>query len=208
MKRISVLALGLIASLLVFSSVGVSSPGLKLDKKDLGSKQCKTDGGKQVVNVHYTILNNADSGFNSGLAWANDTLDRQLRIWQQDGGTYCAQVSDHGKFVTYAGQSPGATNSVLPAGIKGNIEGGYVTTDIVGTFAPSLPVKGDLGTFDDGCNQSFVCTGSHPSWVNYFSPLVSANSFAQWGWIYKAGKNGTWLNQDDVAAANSGDITG
>ena len=57
------------------------------------------------------------------------------------------------------------------------------------------------------CNQAQVCTGSNPSWHDYFSTVVSSNDFAQWGWIYHAGKHGTWLNQDDVAAADSGDIT-
>jgi hypothetical protein len=205
MKRTLLLVVALAA--LVSASAATSAPGLKLDKKDISSKQCKTDGAKQVVNVHFTIINDSDSGFNSGLAWANDTIDRQLRIWQHDDGTFCAVISDHGKFVTYAGQSPGATNSVIAAGIKGDIEGGYITTDIVGTFAPSYATKGDLGTFDVMCNQAMVCTGSNPYWGDYFASGVTGNSFAQWGWIYKAGKHGTWLNQDDVAAADSGDIT-
>ena len=119
MKRISVLFVGLITSLVVFASVGSASPGLKLDKQDISAKQCNGDGAKQVVNVHFTMLNDADSGFNSPLAWANDTIDRQLRIWQESDGNFCAQIADHGKFVTYAGRSPGATNSPLAAGIKG-----------------------------------------------------------------------------------------
>ena len=115
MKRTLLLVVVLAA--LVSASVATSAPGLKLDKKDISSKQCKTDGAKQVVNVHFTIINDSDSGFNSGLAWSNDTIDRQLRIWRHDDGTFCA-------------------------------------------------VR-----------------------------------------IYKAGRHGTWLNQDDVAAADSGDIT-
>jgi hypothetical protein len=207
LKRISIFILALSTSVVVFASVGSAAPGLKLDKKDIGSKQCNSDGAKQVVDVHFKILNDADSGFNSALAWANDTIDRQLRIWEATDGSFCAQIADHSKFVTYAGQSPGATNSPLAAGIKGAAEGGYITSNIVGTFAPTLPTHGDLGTFDDMCDQAFVCTGSNPSWADYFAPGATADTFSQWGWIYHAGKHGTWLNQDDVDAADSGDIT-
>ncbi len=207
MKRFAVLALCL-AGLCVPAAALGHPPELKLDKKDIADKQCKPKGShaKQIVDVHYKILNDADSGFNSGQAWANDSIDRHLRIWQLDDGTFCAQVEDHGKFVTYAGQSPGATSSALAAGIKGDFEGGYVTTFFSGTFAPSYATHGNIGTFDDACDVNFVCAGSHPYWGDYFSS-TSGDDLAQWGWIYKAGKHGTWLNQDDVAAADSGDIT-
>jgi hypothetical protein len=206
MRRLAVLALAVAGLVLPAAALG-NPHDLKLDKADISDKQCNGPRVVQVVDVHFRILNDADSGFNSGQAWANDTFDRHLRIWHELDGSYCALVEDHGKFVTYAGKSPGATNSTIAAGITGDIEGGYVTDQIVGTFAPTLPTHGDLGTFDDQCDVNFNCAGSHPSWASYFNPLTSAASFAQWGWIYHAGKHGTWLNQDDVSAADSGDIT-
>lgn len=198
--------LAIFALSLVTAAAVSASPDLKLDKKGISAKACKVDGSKMVVNVHYTLKNNYDSGF-AGNAWANDTIDRQLRIWQSPAGTFCVQVADHGKFVTFAGASPSGLSTVS-AGVKGHLEGGYITTDIVGTFAPTLPVRGDLGTFDLACDASFNCPGARPSWKNYFTLGVTGIEFAQWGWVYKAGRNGTWLNQDDVAAAASGDITG
>jgi hypothetical protein len=202
-------AVGIVAILaligLVMASTAWAHPGLKLDKKDLSSKACKADDAKQLVNVHYTLTNDYDSGF-AGNAWANDTIDRQLRIWQLPDGSFCSVVKDHGKFVTFAGASPSGFSTVS-ADLKGQLEGGYVSTVFSGTYAPTMPTRGNLGTFDLMCDAAFNCPGDHPSFTSYISGS-SGFDFAQWGWIYHAGKHGTWLNQDDVAAANSGDITG
>lgn len=197
-----------IAASLALAGTAVAAPGLKLDKQGISAKQCLLAGlhPKQVVNVHYRILNDADSGF-AGNYWANDTIDRHVRIWAEQDGTYCVQVADHGSFVTYAGASPGGTGMVS-AGVQGQIEGGYITSSVAGTFAPTLPTHGNLGTYDVQCDSSGNCPGTTVSWASYFSSIASADSFAHWGWIYRAGEHGTWLNQDDVTAANSGDITG
>lgn len=112
-------------------------------------------------------------------------------------------VEDHGNFVTFDSTSPNGTGTVT-AGIKGNIEGGYITNAVNGTFDPSRPTHGNLGTFDLQCDSSGNCPGTVPSWKDYFSSIASSNDFAQWGWLYKAGHNGTWLNQD----WQRGDITG
>ena len=205
MKKFGLVLASLLAAGALVASVS-ASPGLKLDKQDIGDKQCKTDHAKQVVDVHYTLVNDYDSGF-AGNQWANDTIDRHLRIWQQSDGSFCAQIEDHGKFVTFAGASPSGATTV-PAGVKGDLEGGYITSNIAGAFAPSYATHGNLGTFDLQCNAAGICPGARPSWASYFSGSVTADEFSQWGWIYHAGKNGTWLNQDDVAPTGSGDITG
>lgn len=204
-RRLVVGIIAILALSLVTAAVVSASPNLKLDKKALGSKACKADGSKMVVNVHYTLTNDYDSGF-AGNAWANDTIDRQLRIWQLPAGTFCVQVADEGKFVTFAGPSPSGLSTVA-AGVKGKLEGGYVSTIFSGTFTPTLPVRGNLGSFDLQCDASFNCPGAHPSFVSYIAGS-SGFDLTQWGWIYKAGHNGTWLNQLGVAAAASGDITG
>jgi hypothetical protein len=188
----------------------MANPDLKLDKKDIAARQCKPDGAKakKLVDVEFKLINDYDSGF-AGNAWANDTIERQLRIWQLADGTFCAQVKDEGTFVTFAGPSPSGLSTVA-AGVEGKLKGGYVTTFFTGTYAPTLPTHGDLGTYDLMCTSAYNCPGApnRPSVFNtsYFSS-TSGLDFAQWGWIYKAGKHGTWLNQDDVPAAASGDIT-
>ncbi len=152
-------------------------------------------GGKQVVNVTYSLYNDADSGFYGD--WAVDTLNRHLQVYNVGNGTYCATVNDTGSFVTTGPLSP-QNGAPLSAGIKGVINGGYVTNQIVGTFAVgAYKTNGNLGSFD--------ANGNHPSWASYFSPLVSANEFAQWGWTYHTAKNGDWVNAD---SGSSGDITG
>ena len=205
MKRIAVLAAATAG--LALAAAASASPGLRLDRQDISAAQCTSGGhAKQVVDVLYTLQNDADSGF-GGNYWANDTLLRHLRIWSEADGSYCVQVADLGTFVTYAGTSPSGSSTVS-AGVRGIISGGYVTTDVVGTFAPTLATHGYVGTYDLQCDASGNCPGSSISWASYFSSVTSSDAFAQWGWIYYAGRHGTWLNQDDVAAAASGDITG
>ena len=192
---------------LAATAVAAAAGGLTLDKADISAAACKTGHARELVNVTYTLVNDYDSGF-AGNAWANDTIHRQLRIWKsKDTGKYCAQVRDAGSFVTFAGTSPSGLSTVS-AGIPGRLNGGYVTTKFTGTFAPTRPTHGDLGTFDLMCTSASDCPGAYPSYKSYFSS-TSGDDLAEWGWIYKAQKHhGTWLNQDDTPAAASGDITG
>jgi hypothetical protein len=210
-KRISVLFLAFAA--LALTATAAAAPGPKLDKQDLGAKACKPAGSqaKQVVDVHFTLFNDYDSA-TDGSSWANDTIDRHLRIWQQNSGPnsgqFCVQVDDHGSFVTFAGTSPSGVPNGLSAGINGHIEGGRVSNTFSGTLAsaPPFATHGDLGSFDLECDVDPVnCPGDHPSYLSYFSSTSGDNQDAQWGWIYKTAHNGTWLNQD---SGNAGDITG
>ncbi len=201
-KSIITTAVAILALAVASLAVAGPGPGPKLDKQDISAHACDGKGTKQLVDVHYTILNDADSAV-GGTYWANDTIDRHVRIWQEADSTFCVQVEDHGKFVTYAGPSPQNTGTV-PAGVKGDIEGGYITDNVVGTFAPSRATHGNLGTFDLACDPSGNCPGTTASWKDYFAPGFTADEFAQWGWLYKAGHDGTWLNQD---SGNAGDVT-
>ena len=204
-KRI-VVVVASVATLALAASAQ-AAPGLRLDRQSIGARQCIAGHqSAEVVDVHYTLRNDADSGFGDNY-WANDTIFRHLRIWSEPDGTYCVQVADIGAFVTYAGTSPSGTSTVS-ADVRGFLSGGYVTTDVVGTFAPTLRTRGYAGTFDLQCDSSGNCPGQRISWTSYFSSVTSSHAFAHWGWIYRAGRHGTWLNEDTVAAADSGDITG
>ena len=211
MRRVVLKLIAFVAVIMLFSvQAAWATPGLKLDRHSTAPQACAGNGADLLVDVHYTLLNDADSRFGGGY-WANDTLYRHLQIWAETDGTYCAVIDDGGSFVTWAGTGPAGTGS-LSAGISGEIVGGYITTDIVfvGTFNPNaLPTTGNLGVYDLQCDQYGNCPGSAISWLAYFGGSVSsAHYFAEWGWIYHAGDHGTWLNQDDVAAADSGNITG
>jgi len=152
-------------------------------------------GGKMIVNVTYSLYNDADSGFFGD--WAVDNLNRHLQVYDQGAGTFCAVVNDTGQFVTTGPLSP--QNGVpLAAGIKGVINGGYTTTMFTGTLNPSpaYATKGNLGTFD--------ANGPHPSYASYFSS-TAGDDLAVWGWTYHTAKNGDWTN---ASSGSSGDISG
>jgi len=165
------------------------------------AKACNTSGAA-IVNVHYTLINDYDSAV-GGTAWANDTIDRQLQIWALGGGTYCASVSDQGSFVTLAGPSPDGTGTVS-AGVTGKIKGGYTTVAFTGTPSTTLPVSGNLGTFDLKCTDANNCPGTYPSYLSYFSSPTSPVDLAVWGWTYHTSQSGTWNN---TSTGNTGDIT-
>ena len=188
LKRIMFLA-ALVAAALSLSATAGASPS---PVGGSNAKACNASGAA-IVNVHFTLINDYDSAVGGG-NWANDTIYRQLQIWQV-GSTFCAVVSDQGSFVTFAGPSPNNTGTIS-AGITGKIKGGYTTTSFTGTFATTLPVSGNLGTFD--------VLLSHPSYLDYFSSTSGAD-LAVWGWTYHTSQNGTWNN---VYTGNSGEITG
>jgi hypothetical protein len=207
MKRLAVV-LGILVGLMIPVAAQASASDLNLNWDNIAGAQCKTGSEKLLVNVSYTLTNDYDSGF-AGNAWANDTINRNLRIWQV-GSTFCAQTSDRGSFSTFAGTSPSGSSTVS-AGIPGTIAGGYVSTFFTGTLNPnpSYATKGDLGTFDLHCTNAYNCPGAHPTPQSYFSSTTGFD-LRHWGWIYKADTtgDGVWLNQDNVPAASSGDISG
>ena len=167
------------------------------------TNQGSCGNGKQVVNVNYTLVNDYDSGVN-GNAWANDTINRHLQVWNVSGNEYCAIVEDQGSFVTFAGDSPNGSGAVA-AGVNGRINGGYTTTTFSGDFVGSAnySTHGNLGSFDLACIDAYNCPGAHPTFLSYFSGTPSWD-YAWWGWQYQTAQNGTWLNSVD---ANTGDIT-
>jgi hypothetical protein len=162
-------------------------------------------GGKPIVNVNYTLVNDFDSGV-AGNAWANDTINRHLQIIDLGGGTYCALVNDTGSFVTFQGSSPQNTGTVS-AGITGRINGGYTSTTFTGTLntSPAYASHGNLGTFDLQCIDAYTCPGVHPSFLSYFSSQTWDGNLASWGWSYHTARNGDWVN---ASTGNTDDITG
>ena len=159
-------------------------------------------GGELMVNVTYRLTNDFDSGVH-GNAWANDSINRHVQIFAVGSGNFCAAINDTGTFTTFAGDSPSGTGTVT-AGIKGVINGGYVTTVFAGTLnpAPAYATRGNLGSFDLQCTDASTCPGARPSFLSY---VTGAWDFADWGWSYHTARNGDWINS---AAANTGDITG
>ena len=188
------------ATLVVLPAIAFAgTPDLHLDKQ----LQCANKVGKPVVEVNVKVTNDADSGI-AGNYWALDALERHITLWQTGTpGTYCATIKDEGSFKTFAGQASPGNTGVLTGKEKGEINGGYVAT-ITGTLLPTPLWKthGDIGKIDYQCDVNGNCPG-YVSWVSrYFS---AGYGFDQpwWGWIYRGGKYGTWVN---AVSGNSGDI--
>ena len=213
MKRLLVTLWILAGVMVVPVAAQASQSGLNLNWDNIAGSQCRSGTAKQIVNVSFTLTNDYDSGF-AGNAWANDSITRNLRVWQIGSGsaaTFCAQTSDRGTFNTFAGTSPSGSAHV-DAGVTGDLAGGYVSTFFTGTYDPTASLystHGDLGTFDLQCTDANNCPGAHPSPLSYFSSTAGFD-LRHWGWIYHADNatgQSVWLNQDNVTAANSGDIS-
>lgn len=171
--------------------------------QQLNASQCN-DGGAPVINVTFSVTNDADSG-TLGNAWAYDAYNKRVQVWRQADGTYCAVVKYQGKFVTLAGPSPNAavTGGQVGTGVKGTFEGGYIAT-FDGMLQSGLQTRGNLGSFNYACDTHFNCPGLF-DWVDtYFSGVTTFNQ-PYWAWNYHAGNNGSWVN---ASTGNQGDITG
>ena len=205
MRRLLVAMSAAIAVGLTAAATAVSGSGPTLDLSPLRPSQCLP--GTLVVNVTQHIISDADSGV-AGNYWAFDNYERHIKVWQTGLTTYCAIVRYDGEFTTVAGPSPQNTGTVA-ADIQGEFKGGYRTTQFTGTWAPTKPTSGDLGTFDYACvlsagNSVATCPG-HVDWTTFYFSGTSGFDLAWWGWIYKTDANGTWVN---AITGNLGDITG
>lgn len=192
----------------MIAAIGATSFALADDVFNKAAAQQLTpsaceERGKLVINVEQKVLNDADSG-EQGNYWAYDNYKRHIQVWETNAsGVYCAIVSYRGNFTTVAGAAPGPSGTV-GAGIKGEMDGGRRAT-IVGTLKtePDWRTRGAVGTFNYDCN---ITTGVCPGLVSWVSQYFNAGaSYADiwWGWSYKAGRHGTWINSVD---GNSGNI--
>lgn len=207
MRRPVVLAAA--AVIFFVASQATANPRLNYGQ-NLNAAQC-TPGAtdKMVLNIVYQVVNDADSGF--GGYWAIDGYTKHVQVWDQGGGMFCVIAKYDGSFVTVGGTSPSGGGTVS-AGVTGTIEGGYNATITGATFTPGTArTKGNIGTKDYACTITAGAAQCGPifDWVGaYFSgaglDFEYAGSF-QWGWIYHAGDNGTWVNAN---GNSSGDITG
>jgi hypothetical protein len=187
--------------LAVPAALAAPGPPPKLNKHQLEHKTCGK--GKLVIDAEQKVVNDVDSGL-KGNNWAFDDYKRSLKVWQLGQSNYCTIVKYDGTFRAVAGVSPGGGGTVSD-GVTGHFEGGY-RMDFNGTLLPTPAKKthGSIGTFDYRCDTSGNCPGS-VYWVTLYFSSVTGDDFDWWGWLYKAGKNGTWLNSIDGA---KGDIVG
>jgi hypothetical protein len=188
---------------------------------NLRASETSCPSGDQVLNVVYKIKNSLDAGLGqvdagAGLNdygyvwWAMIDYVAHVQVVELESGEFCATVRTDGSFESVGGTGPAGQGRLEP-GVVGTFQGGYTET-FSGTFDnPSgMRTKGSIGTFDDDCDPSAVdgnCDfAGSTRWLElYFSDVADFNFDEWWGLIYRAGKNGVWVNAID---GNDGNITG
>jgi hypothetical protein len=174
-------------------------PPARLNKQELQPRTCGK--GRVGGDVVPRGVNAVDSG-TKGNFWAFDDYTRSIKVWRVGDRNFCTIVTYTGVFRTIAGVSPGGSGTIS-AGVTGRFEGGY-RMDFGGTLRPrpNRRMHGAIGTINYGCDASGNCPGS-VYWVTLYFSNVTGDDFDWWGWLYKAGKHGSWLNAVDGA---KGDI--
>jgi hypothetical protein len=206
LRRLSVL-LALPLALLLVTGTALAAPGGPIGKGQLNRNACGTVG-KVVIDVNQKVLNDADQG-SAGNAWAFDTYNKHIQVWPTSANTWCAVVTwNGGKFAAIPGAtSPGGTNIITGAKVKGEFSGGYRAT-FTGTLlaTPLWRTHGNVGTFNYACDISFVCPGYVDWLAQYFNAEADSTfTYAWWGWSYQASDHhGSWITSSDVVT--SGDI--
>jgi hypothetical protein len=196
-----------------------AAPGPHLDwGHQLTASEISCPSGDKVLNVNYKIINSVDSGSgtndDSAPWWAFIDYVLQLQVVELEPGVFCATVKNQGSFESIGGDGPGCFNELscgqpegrLEPGVIGTFQGGYTET-FTGTFAPTERTRGSIGTFDQNCSSTGVCDGAGVTrWLGlYFTDVDEFDFDEWWGWIYRAGNNGVWVNAND---GNDGNITG
>ena len=202
MKRTITITLLTIALLVAFTTPAAASFGGDL-ATNLSPTAC--GGGTPIISVFEPVRNDADSRVGGGY-WAFDDFVRNIRVWQTAPGTYCAIVAYGGTFTTIAGRSP-QNQADITAGIRGVFYGGYRATFTATGRVSSAgwPTYGFTAAVDYKCTALGDCPG-FVDWVGQYFSGVAAFAQPWWGWEYRAGRHGTWINEI-APPGNSGDIT-
>ena len=200
MRRSTITAIALTLVVAITSPAGASKP---LDwSKETRLSACGA-AGPPLVNVTQHVTGDMDSGFNGG--WAVDTYTRRIKLWETGPGVYCAVVRYSGTFDAIEDAiSPGeGSTSTLDGDEDGNFQGGYRAT-ITGELVaePGWQTHGTVGQFDYQCTAPGACPGA-VDWVAQYLEPGYTFGYEFWGWVYRAGRNGVWVN---ASSGSSGDI--
>lgn len=181
--------------------------------RELTRSKCNASGDP-VINVTQKVQNDVDSGFSPNAYfpgeanyWNVESYTRHIKVWQTGEGAWCATVAyDGGHFNAFYRQTGPAGTGLIGSDVDGEMRGGYRAT-FTGTLSstPLWPTNGNVGTFNYSCDLHANCTG-RVDWVAQYFPGYAGFAQPWWGWIYKAGSHGTWINAIDVSPADSGNI--
>ena len=135
---------GLLVAAFALAATGLADPG---HGKGTGH-------GKQGKFGPYDVVTDDHGSCGQAHAWAVDTEKRTFRVHKNSDGSFTLLRTDRGKFLTNAGESPGACETThhhghtLVAGVKGRFHG-YLRGKITGgTFNPNATCPADCGFTD------------------------------------------------------------
>lgn len=173
----------------------------------ISNTQCDPhQAGPPVININRRVLNSIDSGFGADIWWAHDDYKQKVTVYAVDGNTWCVVSSFQGRFDAFAGFDTPNDDGHLSGDERGSFQGGYHAV-IEGELKPrgdfGWPARGFAGTFDYACDPQAsrgafppVCPGSVDLFGQYFESGYSL-SYEWWGWIYRGGRAGTFVNASD-----------
>lgn len=185
----------LLSTLAVVVGLALPAAAGPLDwSKETNRSVCQATGAP-VVSVTQHVTGDADSGFHG--YWAFDSYTRRIQVWETGLGEFCAVVRYSGTFDAVADRPSPGEGVALDGDEDGNMQGGYRAT-ITGEMLnePTWPSRGTVGHYDYQCDMSGTCPGA-VDWVDQYFETDADFQFDWWGWVYRAGRHGVWVNASD-----------
>jgi len=171
-----------------------------------------------IINSKMTVQNDEDAG-NVGY-WALDNYPKSIVIWEDSTNTnFCALIQYSGTWQTFAGAlSP--QNGVAEVNTRsGHFTAAYVAM-FTGTFFPTVPVHGSIGTYNFGGTMADILLGSYgngqtgdTTYTSYLSLYFSSHAgftYLAASYIYTLGAGmgygKLWVSSPISTSADMGDI--
>ena len=150
------------------------------------AKSGKPKHSKMVLNITYKVTNYPDSGLADGLAGygTSDALNRHVKVWRTQDGSYYVVAKDHGKWKPVEGMTtPGDLAVTQGADATGLVHGGYTATLPITDLLNAK--NGNLGTFDYQVDTF--------DWLANYFPTNSGLTYLDWAWTYMF-QGQKWVN--------------
>lgn len=159
----------------------------------------------------------SDDHGSCGNVWAADTMHRIFKVKRNRDGTFRLKRLDRGRFLTKAGKSPGACETLRPhgrtvfAGKHGRFHGFLVGTITGGTFDPKATCPSDCGLTDVfiatffGPSATFSCFTDSPNCTFDYEYSAAHQSLRLHHWSDKGHGAGSMLHERfiwDIAGPN------
>ena len=174
-----------------------------------GHKKGHKHGNKHGYIAKRTFTVTTTDNGSCGAAWATDTVKRTFLVKKNRDGSYTLVRLDRGRFVTLAGQSPGACDTTgdhgqtIRAGVHGFLVGYIRGTVTGGTFDKNATCTGDDCGFTDvflktffGPNAQFSCNTNSSDCKFNFNYVAPKQELLFRHWQDKGKGAGTMLNEE------------